>query len=114
MKKIKIFPFVSFIFLLTWTSCSKDRLKPDPLSFFTPEKVFVDEAGFQSGLVTCKKQMNAENHGYVNYIANETSFSDLAVPLRQADWRKITPSSDIREPVLIFFNNAYGYIKNAN
>jgi hypothetical protein len=114
MKRIKIFPLALIILVLAGISCSKDRLRPDPLSFFTPENVFVDEAGFEAGLVTCKKEMNAENHGYVNYIANETSFSDLAVPLRQADWRKITPSSDIREPVLTFFNNAYGYIKNAN
>lgn len=113
MKKFKIF-FLKLVILLIGVSCSKDRLRPDPLSFFTPENVFVDEAGFEAGLVTCRKQINAENHGYINYIANETSFSDLAVPLRQSDWNKITPSSSIREPVLTFFDNAYTYIKNAN
>lgn len=114
MRKIKIFSLSSIFFILICSSCSKERLRPDPLSFFTPENVFIDEAGFEAGLVTCRKEMNAENHGYVNYIANETSFSDLAVPLRQADWTKITPSSNIREPVLTFFNNTYGYIKDAN
>lgn len=113
MKTINILTLVLSLILLG-TSCSKDRLKPDPLSFFTPEKVFIDEAGFEAGLVTCRKEMNAENHGDLSYIANETSFSDLAVPLRQSDWTKITPSSNIREPVLTFFNNAYGHIKNAN
>lgn len=114
MKTLKILSLVLTMILLIGTSCSKDRLKPDPLSFFTPENVFIDEAGFEAGLVTCRKEMNAENHGDLSYIANETSFSDLAVPLRQSDWKKITPSSAIREPVLTFFNNAYGYIKNAN
>ncbi len=114
MKKIKPFPLLLSITLLLLTACSKDRLKPEPLSFFTPENVFIDEAGFEAGLVTCRKEMNAENHGDLSYIANETSFSDLAVPLRQSDWKKITPSSSIREPVLTFFNNAYGFIKNAN
>jgi hypothetical protein len=114
MKRIKIFPLALIILVLVGISCSKDRLRPDPLSFFTPENVFVDEAGFESGLVTCKKEMNAENHGDLSYVANETSFSDPAVPLRQSNWRKITPSSAIREPVLHFFNNTYGYIKNAN
>jgi len=114
MKKIKPFPLLLSITLLLLTACSKDRLKPEPLSFFTPENVFIDEAGFEAGLVTSRKEMNAENHGDLSYIANETSFSDLAVPLRQSDWKKITPSSSIREPVLTFFNNAYGFIKNAN
>lgn len=114
MKRVNIFPLILTALLFVGISCSKDRLKPDPLSFFTPENVFIDEEGFEAGLVTCRKEMNAENHGDLNFIANETSFSDLAVPLRQSDWRKITPSSNIREPVLTFFNRAYGYIKNAN
>jgi hypothetical protein len=114
MKKINTFTLVVFTMLVVSISCSKERLKPEPLSFFTPENVFIDEAGFEAGLVTCRKEMNAENHGDLSFIANETSFSDLAVPLRQSDWRKITPSSNIREPVLTFFNSAYGYIKNAN
>lgn len=104
------------LFVITFQlfSCSKDWLKPEPLSFFTPENTFIDAEGFESALNVCRKQMNAENHGDVNYIANETSFSDLAVALRQSDWNKITPSSAIREPVLNFFSNVWGYIKNAN
>jgi hypothetical protein len=114
MRNLKKYAVVAALSLLVVSSCSKDRLKPEPLSFFTPENVFIDEAGFEAGLVTCRKQMNAENHGDLSFIANETSFSDLALPLRQSDWRKITPSSAIREPVLTFFNSAYGFIKNAN
>jgi hypothetical protein len=114
MNRQKALPIAFIIILFAVSACSKDRLKPDPLSFFTPENVFIDEAGFEAGLVTCRKEMNAENHGDLCYIPNETTFSDLAIPLRQSDWTKITPSSVIREPVLTFFNNAYGYIKNAN
>lgn len=114
MKRITIFPLALISLVLVGISCSKDRLRPDPLSFFTPENVFVDEAGFRAGLVICRKQMNDENHGNVNFIANETSFSDIAVSLWEADWTKITPSSKIPEPVLTFFDRSYGYIKNTN
>ncbi len=63
MKRIKILPLILTIFLLILMSCSDEWLKPDPLSFYAPENVFVDEAGFESGLVRCRKEMNAENHG---------------------------------------------------
>lgn len=96
------------------TSCSDEWLEPDPLSFFTPENIFIDEEGFESALVRCKKEMNAENHGDLNFIVSETCYSDLAVPLRQSDFTKNTPSTSLRQPILKFFTDAYGYIKNAN
>lgn len=102
------------IFIMTILSCSDEWLKPDPLSFYAPENIFVDEAGFESGLVRCRKEMNAENHGYINYIACEHAYSDVACALRQSDFTKNTPSYSLRQPILTFFNNTYGYIKNAN
>src|SRR5690606_14608888 len=85
-----------------------------PLSFFTPENVYVDLAGFETGLVRCKKEMNAENHGSgVHYIASQFAYSDIAIGLFYLDATKLTPSTSYY-PILTFFNNAYGYIKNAN
>ena len=49
MKRIN--SLILIITLLILNSCSKKWLEPEPLSFFTPENVFVDEAGFESGLV---------------------------------------------------------------
>ena len=100
--------------IATCLGCSKGWLEPKPLSFYTPSNVYVDEAGFEAILVTCKKQMNAENHGDLSFIVGEHVFSDIAVPLRQSDWTKTTPSTSLRQPVLKFFLDAYGYIKNAN
>ncbi len=102
------------IFLLINVSCSEDWLKPDPLSFFAPENVFVDQAGFESALAKCKKEINYENQGYIHFIACETAYSDLAVPLRQSDFTRNTPSTSLRQPILKFFDDAYGFIKNAN
>lgn len=103
--------------MLFLASCSKSWLKPDPLSFYTPGNVFVDKQGFESALVTCKKVMNAENHGLApdaNYISAEFQYSDLAVELRQSDFTQNTPNTSLRAPILTLFLNAYGYIKNAN
>lgn len=103
------------LFLLSTVSCSEDWLKPDPLSFYAPENIYVDPAGFEAGLVRCKKEMNAENHGYQNYIAVDVMYTDVAVPLRQSDFTQNTPSAVAQVPlVLNFFINTYGYIKNAN
>ncbi len=115
MKRINIIPLILATLLLIMISCSKDWLKPDPLSFYAPESIYVDEAGFESGLVRCRKEMNAENHGYQNYIAVDVMYTDIAVPLRQSDFTQNTPSAVAQVPlVLNFFNQAYDYIKNAN
>lgn len=65
-------------------SCVK--LTPEPLSFFAPENVFVDKAGLESGLVTCRKQMKFEWVGDAfdagtcrTPIVYEYAFSDLSV-----------------------------------
>lgn len=112
MKRIKILPLILMIFF--FISCSEDWLEPDPLSFYTPENVFVDVEGFEAALIRCKKEMNAENHGGYNYMVAEHDYSDLAVALRQSDFTKVTPSTSYQIPILGFFNNAYTYIKNAN
>ncbi|HBE41136.1 MAG TPA: RagB/SusD family nutrient uptake outer membrane protein [Bacteroidales bacterium] len=103
------------LFILILVSCSDEWLKPDPLSFFAPENVYVDEAGFESGLIRCRKEMNAENHGYMNPIAVDVMYTDVAVPLRQSNFNQNTPSLVQQVPlVLTIFSNTYGYIKNAN
>lgn len=109
-----VLPIIA-MFMLVTLSCSEDWLKPDPLSFYSPENVFIDPAGFESALVRCKKEMNAENHGYQNYIAVDVMYTDVAVSLRQSDFTQNTPSAVAQVPLMLnFFNNAYGYIKNAN
>src|SRR5690625_2024488 len=105
MKNFKI----SVIILLTnlvFISCSKNRLKPEPLSFFTPQNVFVDFNGFDAALTECRKDLNSFYEGEKdNYESYEVMFSDLAIALREADYRKITPSYSLNEAsVITFFN----------
>lgn len=114
MKRIKIIPNIVMIALLILISCSKEWLKPDPLSFFAPENIYTNEEGFESGLVRCRKEMSAENHGYANYIATQTAWSDLAIALRQTDFSKNTPSGADVYPIISDFAAVYGYIKDAN
>lgn len=120
MIRINIRRFLVVVLMALSTSCSEDWLKPDPLSFYAPENVFVDEAGFEAGLVQCRKEMNGENHGDLNPTALDHMASDLAVPLNDADWRRMTPNSWAPTGQSILYrlvNNLptyYGYIKNAN
>lgn len=60
--------------------CEADWLKPEPLSFFSPENVYTDRAGFESLLVTMRKDLRNENTGSMNYLIMETASSDLASP----------------------------------
>jgi len=112
VKKLNILPLalMAFVFM----ACSEEWLEPDPLSFYTPENIFVDPAGYEAALARCKKEMNSENHGAYCPIVAETDYSDLAVALRQSDFTKVTPSTSYQLPILDFFTNAYGYIKNTN
>jgi starch-binding outer membrane protein, SusD/RagB family len=120
MKRIKIIQLILSVFLLIIISCSEDWLKPDPLSILVPENVFVDEAGFESGLTRCRKEMNAENHGLFHPTCLDHMASDLAVPWRDADFRVLSPSSflptggSIQYNFINTFTNEYKYIKNAN
>ncbi len=114
MKRVRIIYTILTIFLLISLSCSEDWLKPDPLSFYAPENVYVDEAGFEAGLVRLRKEINYENMGNWHPIAAEVATSDLAVGLRVSDFTKHTPSRVEYMPMLSFYTTVYGFIKNAN
>jgi starch-binding outer membrane protein, SusD/RagB family len=50
MKFIKKLILSATACLLIFGACSDDFLSPDPKSFFSPEAVYVDEAGFRHWL----------------------------------------------------------------
>jgi hypothetical protein len=108
---------VALTVLLLITACSDDFLSPDPKSFYTPEAVYVDEAGFESLLVTMRSDLRSEHlglRGQRNYIAMGFTLSDLAISIEPSDLRNVTPSDGPTWPYLDFFDDAYEYIKNAN
>lgn len=100
--------------LLVQVSCSEERLEPEPLSFLTPENVFIDQAGFESVLITLRKNLSYETTGWGHPMAGEYAASDLAVPTYAADFTRLTPSYSFRFRYLEYFDRAYEFIKNAN
>ncbi len=114
MKRLlKISP-VLFVLLLTQSACDKDWLKPEPLSFFSPENVFVDKAGFESLLITMRKDLKNENTGTMPNLTMEFAASDLASPWSQLDFYNLTPNTDQYYRFLAMFTQIYGTIKNTN
>lgn len=100
--------------MLFLASCTKDWLEPEPLSFFAPENVYVDEAGFESLLVTMRKNLKSEFYGTFNYSTAEFAPTDLAIAGYVPDFSINTPTSSDRVPYGPMFDQIYGYIKNAN
>jgi hypothetical protein len=58
-------------------SCGKDYLKPEPLSFFSPENAYTDAAGFRSALVACARNARIEYYGDNPPILTEMVFSEV-------------------------------------
>ena len=114
MKRLIIISFC-IAGLLSQMSCSEDWLKPKPLSFFAPENVYVNEAGFEALLVTMRRDLKSETHGNMNYINAEWSYSDMAIAFTQPDYAtQLTPDVSKYYPYLTIFNQAYKNIRNAN
>ncbi|GLU52777.1 RagB/SusD family nutrient uptake outer membrane protein [Dyadobacter frigoris] len=118
MKSLITISLLSVILLLTQTSCNKEWLKPEPLSFFSPENVYVDQAGFESLLVTMRKDIKNENTANTTTLmpnlTMEFAASDLASPWSQLDFYNLTPNTDQYYQFLGMFTVMYSSIKNAN
>jgi len=113
MKTIKSLALILSLFLIS-VSCSEEWLEPDPLSFFSPENVYVDKAGFESLLVTMRKDLKMENTNYINNLVLEFASSDLASPWSQLDFNKVTPSGEAYYRFVQMFKDIYVVIKNTN
>lgn len=113
MKHLKYISLI-IIGIITLASCSEDWLIPMPKSFYTPENVFIDKEGFESLVITMRKDLKKECTGNMNYLAVDIATSDLASPWSQLDFFNLTPSSSQYYPYLTIFTDIYGYIKNTN
>ena len=112
MKHLKFILLIATIAL--FVSCAEDWLDPNAKSFFTPENVYVNKEGFQSSIITMRKDLKRECTGNMHYISVEHAASDLGSPWSQLDFYKLTPSTSRYYPFLTFFTDAYGFIKNTN
>ena len=101
--KLKYIKILTTLMILLVVSCDKEWLEPEPLSFFSPENVLVDAAGFESLLVT--SQLITTDIGFAP-PRNTSSPRDLPLQL--------TPSSDGSYDMLDYFDKAYEVIRTAN
>ena len=75
--KTKYFGIAILMFISV--ACNKDWLDPKPLSIFVPENTYIDKAGMESVLLSCRK--NLRNDFYAptpTNLAHEYICSDLA------------------------------------
>jgi hypothetical protein len=110
---IQIFA-VLFVLILTQSSCNKDWLKPEPLSFYSPENVYTDKAGLESLVITMRKDLKNECTGTMPNLVMEFAASDLAAPWSQLDFYNLTPNTDQYYRFLAMFTVIYSSIKNTN
>lgn len=102
------------ISILGFISCSEEWLEPTPKSFFSPENVYVDKAGFESLLITMRKDLKTEHTGNLHNFSVEFAVSDLGSPWSQLDFYNLTPNTSRYYPFLTIFSTVYGFIKNTN
>lgn len=112
MKNFKY--LIAFALLISQSACDKDWLKPEPLSFFSPENVFVDKAGMEALLITMRKDLKNESTGTMPNLTMEFAASDLASPWSQLDFYNLTPNTDQYYRFLAMFTVIYSSIKNCN
>jgi len=80
-----IYKYVTALFIgsaLLFNSCSKDFLKPDPLSFYEPTATFSTESGLMSAMAICDRHLKlywATDHNEMLSLGTEYIFSELMV-----------------------------------
>lgn len=68
--------------ILLSSSCSRDFLKPDPLSIFEPESTFNDRNGLEAAMAICDRHLKlywATDHNEMLTLGTEYIFSELMV-----------------------------------
>ncbi|MDR2232909.1 MAG: RagB/SusD family nutrient uptake outer membrane protein [Tannerella sp.] len=118
MKNLKI-SIVTILLIFATVSC-EDYLAPSPLSFFTPENIYVDRAGMETVLVTLRRGLRNEYYGDHKLMCIENYGAETAICTGENqeihNWNiQVTPTSS-GSPTLIrnFFVLAYEQIRNAN
>lgn len=121
--KLKISITSIIIFICLFSSCTKsDWLSTKALSFYNPENVYIDEEGFESLIITMRKDIKSEHYHGRSPIVNEYAISDLGVPFGKPNsvvkdfTLALTPSGDggTHDFPGKLFNLAYNSIKSAN
>jgi tetratricopeptide (TPR) repeat protein len=115
MKRKHILTFLLTIFLLLQFSCSEEFLKPELLSYMAPDNIYVNKAGFESALVSMRKNLTLDSHGAqgTSHMLVETQASDIGINQFMIDLRQfMLPTNNNLWTTT--FQVMYRYIKEAN
>ncbi len=115
MKRTHIISLILTICLLFQFSCTENFLKPEPLSFMSPDNIYTNKAGFESALVSLRKNLIMDSHGAQSnaHMLLETQSSDLGINTFSIDLRQfmVPTNNNLWTNV---FQVIYRYIKEAN
>ena len=115
---------IGMVYLVS--SCSKDRLKPEPLSFYEADKTYVDAAAMRAALVSCVRNARIEYYGDNPPILTEMLFSEVSV---EGTTDKSGPAQNLNlsvtpdlanandadhQKIYFYWNEGYKGIKYAN
>ncbi len=103
-----------WVLIFSFFSCNEDYLKPKPLSFFAPENIFVNEAGFKSVLISMRKNLINEFTGSRGIMHHQYNTTEIAVAHVQLDFNQLLPGSDRYSQFVSQINKMYEWIKDAN
>ncbi len=122
MKKICFSIFLGVVIAGISSCADSDWLSPRPLSFYAPENVYIDEAGFNALLISMRKDLRSEHYDGRSPIVNEHAVSDVGATLSLPSVvvkdfaTRLTPSGDggAHDFLGKLFNLAYNSIKSTN
>jgi starch-binding outer membrane protein, SusD/RagB family len=115
MKRKNIAPWLLIVCFLLQISCSENFLKPEPLSFLSPENIFTTKAGFEAALISMRKNLTMDSHGQqgTSHMVAETQSSDIGVAVFAIDYRQfMLPTNNNLWTTM--FQTIYRYIREAN
>ena len=122
MKKINRNILILVLAISSLPSCNEEWLKPQPLSIFSPENIFVDKDGMEGILLVCRKNLRWEFCTDFNTsLCGENISSELFVSGSPGDkvtkdwFVQITPTNTSVKPLFDpYWNIWYDIIRNAN
>lgn len=122
MKRTIKYPLVAacLALLVSLSACSDSFLEPEPQSFFSPETVYTDRAGFEALLVTLRRNLaHAEFYGGRGNAFNIGQWheSEAGIGIWLMDRDVLTPSGEGRVAYyqqVSMLPDVYEYVKDAN
>jgi len=106
-KYLYILSLISILLIIAVSSCKESFLEPEPLSFYAPENVLINEEGLQSVLDNALAGFRDEFCQERSPFTTTMKYSDIAV---DGVTDKATPWQDLNNQMLpdgVYLDNSY-------